>query len=144
MSANLKLHIQPLKEEEHFNSFPGLLFSPGAVTPESCESLGEAAAESTISIISAHQACPHTGNPTKPARTQMTAPQRQHRWLAADHLEQKSWVTLRSQGDTTAPLPLYNYEEGEGLDRLKSRIVRKGNYQGTERGCRSSLRYEKL
>lgn len=31
----------------------------------------------------------------------MTAPQRQHRWLAADHLEQKSSTTLRSLGDTT-------------------------------------------
>jgi len=58
-------------------------------TPESCESLGEAAAESAISIIGARPACPHTGNPTKPARRQMTAPQRQYRWLAADHLEQK-------------------------------------------------------
>ncbi|CAB1447408.1 unnamed protein product [Pleuronectes platessa] len=61
-----------------------------AVRLKSCETLGEAAAaESTISIIGAHRPCPHTGNPTKPARRQMTAPQRQHRWLAADHLEQK-------------------------------------------------------
>lgn len=58
-------------------------------------------AESTISIISAHRACPHTGKPTKPARRQMTASQRQHRWLAADHLEQKGWATLRSLEDAT-------------------------------------------
>lgn len=59
------------------------------------------AAKSTISIIGAHRACPRAGNPTKPARRQMTASQRQHRWLAADHLEQKTWVTPGSQGDTT-------------------------------------------
>lgn len=91
-------------------------------TLESCDSLGEAPAESTISIIDAHQACPHTGNPTKPARRQMTAPQRQHRWLAADHLEQKSWATLRSLGGTTERRV---WRSGEG------------NYEGGERGSQS-------
>lgn len=102
--------MKPIEKEDRFSHFTEtFLGGTGAVNiapsvqehQSSCESLGEAAAESTISIIGAHRACPHTGNPTKPARRQMTAPQRQHRWLAADHLEQKSWVTLRSQGDTT-------------------------------------------
>lgn len=31
----------------------------------------------------------------------MTGPQRQHRWLAADHLEQEGPATLRTLGDTT-------------------------------------------
>lgn len=98
----------------------------------------EAAAESTISIIGAHQACPHTGNPTKPARRQMTAPQRQHRWLAADHLEQKSPATLRPLGDTTGEESLEIGGEGvmngvREVDIVKSRMRKKINKTGIAR-----------
>lgn len=68
----------------------------------------------------------------------MTAPQRQHRWLAADHLEQKSSVTLRSQGDTTERRGQKlgeelekKYEGGEVVDGVKSRMKKQSNY-GTE------------
>lgn len=79
------------------------------------------AVESTISIIGAHRACPRAGNPTKPARRQMTASQRQHRWLAADHLEQKPRVTPGSQGDTTGGERLKNWEgAGWGTETVRS------------------------
>lgn len=108
------------------NHFPGFLFGTGwgckhcSLCPTTLESCEKAAAESTISIIGARQACPRTGNPTKPARRQMTAPQRQHRWLAADHLEQKCSATLQSLRDTTERRVWTWEEEGE-------------NYEGVER-----------
>ncbi len=73
----------------------------------------------TISVISAHQVCPHTGNPTKPARRQMTGPQRQHRWLAEDHLEQKSSASPRSLGDTMESLEIGEVKE---VDRVMNRM----------------------
>ena len=100
--TSCKINHQAARQGRHFpRTYVGLAggckhCSLCPATLESCENLGEAAAESTISIIGAHQACPHTGNPTKPARRQMTAPQRQHRWLAADHLEQESPATKNS------------------------------------------------
>lgn len=122
---------QPAMKTSKRKKFPGFVLGTDRgckhcslypATLRSCESLGEATAESTISIISAPQACPHTGNPTKPARRQMTAPQRQHRWLAADHLEQKSLATLRPLGDTTETR-VWKMGGKEG-----------GNYKGGERG----------
>lgn len=80
------------------------------------------AAESTISIIGAHRACPRAGNPTKPARRQMTASQRQHRWLAADHLEQKTWVTPGSQGDTTGGERLKTGRGSGGMETVRSKM----------------------
>ncbi|KAK7912512.1 hypothetical protein WMY93_012723 [Mugilogobius chulae] len=49
----------------------------------SCENL--AATESSISIISPPQACPHTDTHKDHSR-QMTVTQRQHRWMTTHHL----------------------------------------------------------